>query len=78
MDLMTVYIKVGRPEMMWEGIPKRRASMSKTTRGKSNVDTRLREEIGGRQSEADALTYKDAVKMTSITGLRCGVNGGQK
>jgi len=31
--------------MMREGIPKRRASMSKTTRGKSNVDTRLGEEI---------------------------------
>jgi len=27
--------------MMREGIPKGRASMSKTTRGKSNVDTRL-------------------------------------
>jgi len=33
--------------MMREGIPKRRASMSKTTRGKSNVDTRLEEEIEG-------------------------------
>jgi len=33
--------------MMREGIPKRRASMSKTTRGKSNVDTRLGEEIEG-------------------------------
>jgi len=31
--------------MMREGIPKGRASMSKTTRGKSNVDTRLEEEI---------------------------------
>jgi len=31
--------------MMREGIPKGRASMSKTTRGKSNVDTRLGEEI---------------------------------
>jgi len=33
--------------MMREGIPKGRASMSKTTRGKSNVDTRLAEEIEG-------------------------------
>jgi len=33
--------------MMREGTPKRRASMSKTTRGKSNVDTRLGVEIGG-------------------------------
>jgi len=30
---------------MRKGIPKRRASMPKTTRGKSNVDTRLGEEI---------------------------------
>jgi len=33
--------------MMREGIPKRRASMSKTTRGKSNIDTSLGEEIDG-------------------------------
>jgi len=33
--------------MMREGIPKRMVSMSKTTRGKSNVDTRLGEEIEG-------------------------------
>jgi len=33
--------------MMREGIPKGRASMSKTTRGKSKVDTRLGEEIEG-------------------------------
>jgi len=33
--------------MMREGIPKRRASIPKTTRGKSNVDTRLGEEIEG-------------------------------
>jgi len=33
--------------MMWEGIPKGRASMSKTTRGKSNVDKSLGEEIEG-------------------------------
>jgi len=33
--------------MTREGIPKRRASMSKTTRGKSNVDTRLGEKIEG-------------------------------
>jgi len=40
-------VRVGRSEMMREGIPKGRASMSKTTRGKSNVDTRLGEEIEG-------------------------------
>jgi len=33
--------------MMREGIPKIRSSMSKTTRAKSNVDTRLGEEIEG-------------------------------
>jgi len=31
--------------MTREGIPKRRASMSNTTRGKSNVDSILGEEI---------------------------------
>jgi len=41
--------------------------MSKTTRGKSNVDTRLGEEIeGGR-----AMAYKDElVKMTCNEGQR--------
>jgi len=33
--------------MMREGITKGRANMSKTTRDKSNVDTRLGEEIEG-------------------------------
>jgi len=33
--------------MMREGIPKRRASILKTLRGKSNVDMRLGEEIEG-------------------------------
>jgi len=33
--------------MTREGIPKGRASISKTTRGKSNIDTRLGEEIEG-------------------------------
>jgi len=65
--------------MMREGIPKRRASMSKTTRGKSNVETRLGEEIeGGRQSEADAMECKDVVKMTCIEGQHCGVNDEQE
>jgi len=34
-------------EMMRQGIPKRGASMSKTTKGKNNIDTRLGEEIEG-------------------------------
>jgi len=33
--------------MTREGIPKGRTSMSKTTSGKSNIDTRLGEEIDG-------------------------------
>jgi len=33
--------------MMREGIPNGRANISKTTRGRSNVDTRLGEEIEG-------------------------------
>jgi len=60
--------------MMREGIPKRRASMSKTTRGKSNVDIRSGEEI----EEAEwswCVGVKDVVKMRSIEGQRCGVNG---
>jgi len=28
-----------------------------------------------KQSEANAMECKDVVKMTSIEGLRCGVNG---
>jgi len=39
-------------------MPNGRASMSKTMRGKSNVDTRLGEEIeGGRRNAADAMAY---------------------
>jgi len=60
---------------MREGIPKRKARMSKTTRGKSNVDTRLGEEIEGGRAN---MTHKDAVKITCIEGQRCGVNGGQE
>jgi len=58
--------------MMREGIPKERASMSKTTISKTNVDMRLGEEMeGGRQSEADAMAYNDVVKMICIEGQRC-------
>jgi len=34
-------VRVGRSEMMRERSPKRRASMSKTTKGKRNIDTSL-------------------------------------
>jgi len=40
-------VRVGRSEMMREEIPKGRARISKTLPGKSNVDMRLGEEIGG-------------------------------
>jgi len=40
-------VRVSRSEMMREGISKRRASMSKTTGGKSNVDMKLGEVIEG-------------------------------
>jgi len=61
---------------MREGILKRRASMSKTTRGKNKVNTRLGDL--GRLSKSDAMECKDVVKMTSLEGQRCGVNGGQE
>jgi len=58
--------------MMMEGIPKRRASMSKTTRDNSNADTRLGEEFDGslklEASLADAMAFKDVVKMTNDRG----------
>ena len=43
-------VSVDRSKMMREGVPNRGTSMPKTTRGKSNVDTRLGEKIeGGRE-----------------------------
>jgi len=55
-------------------ISKGRASISKTMRGKSNVDTRLGEDIeGGR-----AMAYKNVVKMTNNESQHCGVNDGQE
>jgi len=44
-------LRIGRSEMIRDGIPKRRASMSKTTREKSNVDSRLVEEIEGNRAK---------------------------
>jgi len=41
-------------KMRREGVPNRGASMPKTTRGESNLDTRLGEKIGG-AVEADVL-----------------------
>ena len=40
-------VSVDRSKMKKEGIPNRGASMPKTTRGESNVDTRLGEKIEG-------------------------------
>jgi len=47
MDSKKDSVRVGRFEMISEGNPKRRESVSKTTRGKSNVDMRLGEKIEG-------------------------------
>jgi len=54
--------------------------MPKTTRGKSNVDTRLGEEIeGGSMKLASAdVTCRSAVKIISIEGMRTEVNGGHE
>jgi len=61
---------------MTEGIPKGRASTSKTTRGKNKLVTRLEEEIEG--GKADTMAYNDVVNMTRIEVHRCVVNGGQE
>jgi len=44
--------------IMMEGIPKKRASVSKTTRGKSIVDTRLGEEIEGDRAKLTRWTVR--------------------
>jgi len=49
--------------MMREGIPNGRASTSKTTRGQSNVDKRLGEEIeGGREKKHTPYTLTNSKK----------------
>jgi len=65
LDLKTV-LRGGRYEMMREGIPKGRASMSKTTRGKSNVGTRLGEEIEGGRAKLTRLR----IMMIRITTMK--------
>ena len=40
-------VSVNRSKMRWEGIPNRGASMPKTTRCESDVDTRYGEKIEG-------------------------------
>jgi len=63
--------------MTREGIPKGRTSLSETTRGKNNVDTRSGVEREGCRAKLTRwrIMYKDVVKMTSIEGNCCGVNG---
>jgi len=68
-------VRVGRFEMMREGIPKK--SMSKLREARAMLIRGWRGD-SGRQSEADAMAYMDVVKMTSIEDQRCGVNGGQE
>jgi len=50
--------------------------MSKTTRGKSNVDTMLGEEIEG--CRVKLTLWHNVVEMTCVKGQRCGDNGGQE
>jgi len=63
--------------MMREGIPKKGQYIENHER-----QEQCWYEVGrgdwGRQSEAVAVVYKDVVKMTSIEGQHCGVNGGQE
>jgi hypothetical protein len=40
-------VSVDRSTMRREGVPNRGTSVPKTTRGESNVDTRLREKVEG-------------------------------
>ena len=51
-------VSVNRSKMRWEGIPKRGASIPKTTRCKSDVDTRYGEKIEGGRAK---LTCWDVV-----------------
>jgi len=68
--------------MMKEGIPERRASISKTTRGNSNVDTRLEEEIEGGRAKLTRWHLRSCKNVeptyVSIADQRCGVNGVQE
>jgi len=70
-------VRVGRSETMREGIPKR---MSKTTRGKSNVDTWLGDEIeGGRVNKnrkddnyrGPALWSERWTRVANLKLIRC-------
>jgi len=62
-------VGVDRSKMRREGVPNREASMPKTTRGESNLGTRLGEKIeGGGRCVAN---------MTNTEGKRYGENGEQ-
>jgi len=65
-------VGVDRSKMRREGVPNRGASMPKTTRGESNLGTRLGEKIdrGGAK-----LTCWGVAKMTNIEGKHYGGNG---
>jgi len=51
--------------------------MSKTTGGKSNVDTRLGEEIEVDRAKLTRWS-KDVIKIKTIEAQRSGVNGGRE
>jgi len=59
-------VRIHRSPTRKEGIPKQRAGMLKTTRGKSNVNTSLGEEIEG-QSEANAIKNRNVVDVSLWT-----------
>jgi len=60
--------------MRRKGVPNREANVLKTTRGESNLGTRLGEKIEGVGAK---LTCWGVAKMTNIEGKRYGVNGEQ-
>ena len=66
-----------RSKMRREGVTNRKTSMPKTTRGKSNVDTRLGEKIEGGRAKLTCWGCRYVVKMKNIKGRRYGVNGEQ-
>jgi len=56
-------VGVDRSKMRREGVPNRGASMPKTTRGKSNLDAKLGEKIGGGGAK---LTYWETFFSSSL------------
>jgi len=51
LDLKESGVDVDRSKMRREGVPNRGTSLPKTTRGESNLDTRLGEKIEGGEAK---------------------------